>query len=569
MSNTSADMDSLIPYFKLINLIKKNLNISSNSPMLSNQLVILDSNNCNGLFFEDYLESLNLNVPHSLLKQCLKISETLKNDQKTKNFLLNSILVRENYKWKRSFTYQPHKANKKDGETVRTLQKQDSVSNTKQAGNKTDLNQSLTPSGKKPTKKQQQQMLKAEQQLMLNNSTSTSNLLAGSGSNDSQALNLIDQNLVRKQSGQFEVVANNVLDLFDTKYSCSFLGIHEQQDLYQPNYEDYNELNSFDRVDPDYTAKLAGNRHYLARTGKQRNRMASSNGHKKTNVYQLSNLKSHTLNVYDENKSGLNVLRRLITKTKLNKTKLQMTSQLDMTNCAGNDNNVNDQKTDKLTSFDNKPSISSFLYHKWIHEKKEIKSNVELTKSLKQIQPLLEETVQKKYTTAKMWDSFQGPLTWQHFCRLAFKDTASSHSSSHHLESTALSNEKTSGDKGTSGTSGGSGSENKPSSSRTESSHHQQSYEPEPVPAFLVSSLDKEWMAISPYAVKFWDKLNLEPYAKQKNISYLVIVPDFDTEIFDNFNSFLNGSASSTKSTEEKDYINYFLKYVFFLKKKL
>ena len=69
---------------------------------------------------------------------------------------------------------------------------------------------------------------------------------------------------------------------------------------------------------------------------------------------------------------------------------------------------VNEQKLDKLTCLDNKPAISSFLYHKWIHEKKEIKLNIDLTKSLKQIQPLLEETVQKKYTTAKMWDSFQG-----------------------------------------------------------------------------------------------------------------------------------------------------------------
>ena len=99
---------------------------------------------------------------------------------------------------------------------------------------------------------------------------------------------------------------------------------------------------------------------------------------------------------------------------------------------------VNEQKLDKLKCLDNKPAISSFLYHKWIHEKKEIKSNIKLTKSLKQIQPLLEETVQKKYTAAKMWDSFQGPLTWQHFCRLAFKDTASNHTSSHYLESTAL-----------------------------------------------------------------------------------------------------------------------------------
>ena len=68
-------------------------------------------------------------------------------------------------------------------------------------------------------------------------------------------------------------------------------------------------------------------------------------------------------------------------------------------------------------------------------------------------------------------------------------------------------------------------------------------------------------MAVSPYAIKFWDKLNLDPYAKQKNIAYLVVVPDFDTEIFDNFSSFLAASTTA-KSNEEKDYINYFLKWV-------
>lgn len=92
--------------------------------MLSNQLIILDSNNCNGLFFEDYLESLNLNVPHSLLKQCLKINESLKNEQKTKNFFLNSILVRENYHWKKSFSFQMTKFRQTEAEQRQKLEQQ-------------------------------------------------------------------------------------------------------------------------------------------------------------------------------------------------------------------------------------------------------------------------------------------------------------------------------------------------------------------------------------------------------------------------------------------------------------
>ena len=114
--SSTSDLASLLPYLKILNIIKKNINITSKSKLLSNQLIVLDNNSCNGLFFEDYLESLNLNVPHSLLKQCLKINESLKNEQKTTNFLLNSILVRENYKWKKSFTFQVAKHNKKEAE---------------------------------------------------------------------------------------------------------------------------------------------------------------------------------------------------------------------------------------------------------------------------------------------------------------------------------------------------------------------------------------------------------------------------------------------------------------------
>ncbi len=219
-----------------------------------------------------------------------------------------------------------------------------------------------------------------------------------------------------------------------------------------------------------------------------------------------------------------------------------------------------------LSALEAKSSVatSSLIYHSWLYEDREIKSNTELTRSLKQIQPLLEETVQKKYTTSKMWESFQGPLTWQHFCRLAFKDTASNHTSSHHLESSCLpgggvsaSGEKT-GSSGAGG--GGSGSEAKSSSTQA-STHHQHCYEPEPVPALLVGSVEKEWLTVSPYAIKFWDKLNLEPYSRQKNVAYLVLVPDFDSEIFDNFSMGASGRGLNA-SSEEKDYINYFLRYL-------
>ena len=81
------------------------------------------------------------------------------------------------------------------------------------------------------------------------------------------------------------------------------------------------------------------------------------------------------------------------------------------------------------------------------------------------------------------------------------------------------------------------------------------------VPALLVGSVEKEWLTVSPYAIKFWDKLNLEPYSRQKNVAYLVLVPDFDSEIFDNFSMGASGRGLNA-SSEEKDYINYFLRYL-------
>ncbi|RNA26525.1 mediator of RNA polymerase II transcription subunit 13, partial [Brachionus plicatilis] len=143
---------------------------------------------------------------------------------------------------------------------------------------------------------------------------------------------------------------------------------------------------------------------------------------------------------------------------------------------------------------------SKFLLHKWLYSNREIKSNLEMTKSLKLIQPLLEETVQKKHTTSRMWESFQGPLTWQHFCRLALTGAQQKQVQA-------------------------------PSGSSVPSSLNQNqlnNYEPEPIPALLVSSVDKDWLTISPYAVKFWEKLNLEPYSKQKNIAYLIMMPEID-----------------------------------------
>lgn len=51
--------------------------------------------------------------------------------------------------------------------------------------------------------------------------------------------------------------------------------------------------------------------------------------------------------------------------------------------------------------------------------------------------------------------------------------------------------------------------------------------EPQPIPSILVGS-DKDWIALSPLAIKFWEKLLLEPYSYPRDVAYLVVAPDSD-----------------------------------------
>lgn len=51
--------------------------------------------------------------------------------------------------------------------------------------------------------------------------------------------------------------------------------------------------------------------------------------------------------------------------------------------------------------------------------------------------------------------------------------------------------------------------------------------EPQPIPSLLVGHhVEKNHLAVSPFALKFWDKLLLEPYAPGHNMYYMVIAPD-------------------------------------------
>lgn len=62
--------------------------------------------------------------------------------------------------------------------------------------------------------------------------------------------------------------------------------------------------------------------------------------------------------------------------------------------------------------------------------------------------------------------------------------------------------------------------------------------EPQPIPSLLVGHfVEKNHLALSPFALKFWDKLLLEPYAPSHNLFYLIVAPD-NASISGHLNSF-------------------------------
>jgi mediator of RNA polymerase II transcription subunit 13 len=102
---------------------------------------------------------------------------------------------------------------------------------------------------------------------------------------------------------------------------------------------------------------------------------------------------------------------------------------------------------------------------------------------LRSLQPLLVEALKKRNVNG-LWSTIDGPLTWKSFHQLLCVQNQHAH-----LE------EQISG--------------------------------PQPIP-YILAGLDREWIMLAPYSVKFWDKLCLEPYSKRKDISYICVIPDND-----------------------------------------
>lgn len=97
---------------------------------------------------------------------------------------------------------------------------------------------------------------------------------------------------------------------------------------------------------------------------------------------------------------------------------------------------------------------------------------------MRRLRPLLQDAIQKRCCGARMWDGVTGPLTWRQFHRLA-----------------------------------GRGNEDL--------------CEPQPVPPLLVGH-DRDWVSVSPYALRHWERLALEPYSYARDVAYVVLAADCD-----------------------------------------
>ncbi|XP_076632005.1 mediator complex subunit skuld isoform X1 [Colletes latitarsis] len=122
--------------------------------------------------------------------------------------------------------------------------------------------------------------------------------------------------------------------------------------------------------------------------------------------------------------------------------------------------------------------------HRWVFLRaKGPQCSGDIVRMMRALQPLLEDAVQKKCTT-RMWEApytVAGPLTWRQFHRLAGRGT-------------------------------------------------DDRCEPQPIPA-LVVGYDRDWLSLSPYALSYWEKLLLEPYAGPRDVAYVVVAPDSDCVI--------------------------------------
>ncbi|XP_069571315.1 mediator of RNA polymerase II transcription subunit 13-like isoform X1 [Brachyistius frenatus] len=130
--------------------------------------------------------------------------------------------------------------------------------------------------------------------------------------------------------------------------------------------------------------------------------------------------------------------------------------------------------------------VRSTALHSWPHTNvvdMSMLSSQDMVRMLLSLQPFLQDAIQKK-RTGRTWDNIQhvqGPLTWQQFHKMAGR--------------------------------GSYGSEESP--------------EPLPIPTVLLGyDRERDFLALSPLALPFWEKLLLEPYGGQRDVAYVVVCPN-------------------------------------------
>ncbi|KAM6985077.1 mediator of RNA polymerase II transcription subunit 13-like [Aplochiton taeniatus] len=133
--------------------------------------------------------------------------------------------------------------------------------------------------------------------------------------------------------------------------------------------------------------------------------------------------------------------------------------------------------------------VRSSALHSWPHTNVldiSVLLSQDVVRMLLSLQPFLQDAIQKK-RTGRTWENIQhvqGPLTWQQFHKMAGR--------------------------------GSYGSEESP--------------EPLPIPTLLLGyDRDRDFLALSPLALPFWEKLLLEPYGGQRDVAYLVLCPNTDS----------------------------------------
>ncbi|KAH9629244.1 hypothetical protein HF086_008326, partial [Spodoptera exigua] len=125
------------------------------------------------------------------------------------------------------------------------------------------------------------------------------------------------------------------------------------------------------------------------------------------------------------------------------------------------------------------PPAAAGAVHRWpFIGARAPRSSRDVVRLMRRLRPLLQDAIQKRCCGARMWDGVTGPLTWRQFHRLA-----------------------------------GRGNEDL--------------CEPQPVPPLLVGH-DRDWISLSPYALRHWERLALEPYSYARDVAYVVLAADCD-----------------------------------------